>query len=180
MTSSVIALGAGLTILQSTATAQQDLVDVPMFEVDPFWPKPLSGEAPFGDVAGVSVDAQDNVWVTHRGADGLLYVCDRQGDRVQVFTTDRQNERVRIVECATMTELTTFGRGGRQPSEFFGVHSIATDSPGNIYTTETYEGKRVQIFIYEGIGKVRPGTDQGACGLCDLRAVLAQWRTVAA
>jgi DNA-binding beta-propeller fold protein YncE len=129
--------------------------------------------------------------------DGLLYVCDRQHDRVQVFhtdgtyvkeqffakntlasgstweiafskdpeqrymyLTDGQNERVRIVRRDTMTELTSFGRGGRQPSEFFGVHSIAVDSKGNIYTTETYEGKRVQKFNFKGIGKVRAG-DQG-------------------
>jgi hypothetical protein len=129
--------------------------------------------------------------------DGLLYVCDRQGDRVQVFhtdgtfikeqffardtrasgstweiafskdpqqkymyLTDGQNERVRIINRDTMTELTAFGRGGRQPSEFFGVHSIAVDSKGNIYTTETYEGKRVQKFNYRGIGMVRAG-DQG-------------------
>jgi len=32
------------------------------------------------------------------------------------------------------------------------VHSIATDSKGNLYTTETYEGKRVQKFIYKGVG----------------------------
>jgi hypothetical protein len=40
------------------------------------------------------------------------------------------------------------------------VHSIATDSKGNIYTTETYEGKRVQKFVYRGL---RPVTkkDQG-------------------
>jgi hypothetical protein len=34
------------------------------------------------------------------------------------------------------------------------VHSIATDSQGNIYTTETYEGKRVQKFVYQGMGEV--------------------------
>jgi hypothetical protein len=50
--------------------------------------------------------------------------------------------------------LTAFGDGGRQPGQFFGVHSIATDSKGNIYTTETYEGKRVQKFVYKGIGPV--------------------------
>ena len=59
-----------------------------------------------------------------------------------------------------MKELTSFGRGGRQPSEFFGVHSIATDSKGNIYTTETFEGKRIQKFVYKGIGMVKAG-DQG-------------------
>ena len=42
----------------------------------------------------------------------------------------------------------------------FGVHSIATDSEGNIYTTETYEGKRLQKFVYKGIGPVT-ARDQG-------------------
>jgi hypothetical protein len=53
-----------------------------------------------------------------------------------------------------MEVLTSFGDGGRQPGQFFAVHSIETDSQGNIYTTETYEGKRVQKFIYKGIGPV--------------------------
>jgi hypothetical protein len=59
-----------------------------------------------------------------------------------------------------MEILTSFGDGGRQPGQFFAVHSIATDSKGNIYTTETYEGKRVQKFVYRGL---RPVTrrDQG-------------------
>jgi DNA-binding beta-propeller fold protein YncE len=126
--------------------------------------------------------------------DNLLYVCDRQSDRVQIFTpdgkfikeqlfakdtlasgstweiafskdpaqkfiylTDGQNERVRIVERESMKELASFGRGGRQPGEFYGVHSIAVDSKGNIYTTETYEGKRLQKFNFKGIGKVPSG-----------------------
>jgi hypothetical protein len=35
------------------------------------------------------------------------------------------------------------------------VHSIATDSKGNIYTTETWEGKRLQKFVFKGVGRVR-------------------------
>ena len=31
------------------------------------------------------------------------------------------------------------------------THSIVTDSQGNFYTTETYEGKRVQKFVYRGL-----------------------------
>ena len=57
----------------------------------------------------------------------------------------------------TFEEVTTFGDGGRQPGQFYGVHSIATDSKGNIYTTETYEGKRLQKFVDKGIGTVRRG-----------------------
>ena len=54
----------------------------------------------------------------------------------------------------TLKEITNFGDGGRQPGQFYGVHSIATDSKGNIYTTETYEGKRLQKFVNKGMGKV--------------------------
>ena len=42
----------------------------------------------------------------------------------------------------------------RQPGMFLGVHSIATDSKGNIYTTETYTGKRLQKFVNKGVGAV--------------------------
>ena len=53
-----------------------------------------------------------------------------------------------------MQVLTSFGDGGRQPGQFFGVHSIATDSHGNVYTTETFEGKRVQKFVNLGLAPV--------------------------
>src|SRR5262244_2165436 len=336
-----VGLCAGAFVLQDAATAQQSMVEIPMFEVDPLWPKPIPDEGLLGMTIGASVDEQDNVWITHRSSatlhnnekgaelnppiaacckgaapvlafnqdgdmvaqilkftkdgkfvmqsghqgknagsndpenfgrvaqiyvapksneayvadgyrnrrlavvdaetgkikrfwgaygnkpddapqgpydptatvlqqfrspvhcvalanDGLLYVCDRQHDRVQVFhtdgkfvkeyffakntlasgstweiafskdpqqrfiyLTDGQNERVRIVQRDTMTELASFGRGGRQPSEFYGVHSIAVDSKGNIYTTETYEGKRLQKFVFKGLGMVRAGSDLG-------------------
>ena len=60
---------------------------------------------------------------------------------------DGANEHVRIFDRKSMDELTNFGYGGRQPGMFLGVHSIATDSKGNIYTTETYTGKRLQKFV---------------------------------
>jgi hypothetical protein len=59
-----------------------------------------------------------------------------------------------------MEILTSFGDGGRQPGQFYGVHSIATDSKGNIYTTETYEGRRLQKFVYKGLAPA-PKQDQG-------------------
>ena len=131
------------------------------------------------------------VHCVERSEDGLVYVCDRQADRVQVFKpdgtfvkeawfaketlasgstwdiafskdpaqkyiflADGTNEKVRVVVRDTLQEITNFGDGGRQPGQFFGVHSIATDSKGNVYTTETYEGKRVQKFVYKGMGDV--------------------------
>jgi DNA-binding beta-propeller fold protein YncE len=71
-----------------------------------------------------------------------------------VYLADGLNMQVRVVLRDTLEELTSFGDGGRQPGQFFGVHSIATDSQGNIYTTETYEGKRLQKFVYRGLRAV--------------------------
>jgi DNA-binding beta-propeller fold protein YncE len=130
--------------------------------------------------------------------DRMIYVCDRAGDRLQVFTpqgkfikegfyekntlnsgsvwdvafskdpqqkyifmTDGVNEKVKIIDRQTLQELTTFGDGGRQPGQFYGVHSIAIDSKGNLYTTETYEGKRLQRFIFKGMAPVTK-MNQGA------------------
>jgi len=130
-----------------------------------------------------------------RSNDGLVYVCDRQADRIQVFKpdgtfvkegffakqtlgsgsawdlafsrdaqqrfiflADGTNEKVRIILRETLEEISSFGDGGRQPGQFYGVHSIATDSKGNVYTTETYEGKRVQRFVYKGMGAVAAGS----------------------
>lgn len=71
-----------------------------------------------------------------------------------VYVADGQNQRVYVLERESLQLLYSFGDGGRQPGQFFGAHSIATDSLGNIYLTETYEGKRVQKFVYKGLGPV--------------------------
>jgi hypothetical protein len=123
--------------------------------------------------------------------DGLVYVCDRVNDRVQVFRKDGTfvkeaffdkntlrsgsvwdmtfsrdpsqsyiyiangvDEKISIVRRDTLEVLTSFGDGGRQPGQFFGVHNLDTDSRGNLYATETYTGARVQRFLYKGVGPV--------------------------
>jgi hypothetical protein len=40
--------------------------EVPRFEVDPFWPRPLPNNWILGQIAGVAVDAQDHVWIIQR------------------------------------------------------------------------------------------------------------------
>jgi DNA-binding beta-propeller fold protein YncE len=77
-----------------------------------------------------------------------------------LYLADGANEKVYVILRESMEILTSFGDGGRQPGEFYAVHSIATDSKGNIYTTETYRGQRVQRFLYKGMGPVTK-KDQG-------------------
>ncbi|MGE3707579.1 MAG: hypothetical protein AB7I13_20080, partial [Vicinamibacterales bacterium] len=89
-------------------------------------------------------------------ADGSVWDIAFSKDPQQrfIYVADGRNQKVYIVERESLQVLTSFGDGGRQPGQFFGVHSIATDSKGNIYTTETYEGKRIQKFVYRGMAPV--------------------------
>lgn len=156
--------------------------------------KPVDSALPdYDPSAAPSRIFRNPVHCAQLSVDRLLYVCDRRNDRIQVFTTDGKfvkeaffdrntqgsgsvwdiamsrdpeqrylyvadgtNQQVKVVDRASLTLLTTFGDGGRQPGQFYGVHSIATDSRGNLYTTETWEGKRVQRFLFKGVGPVAP------------------------
>ena len=71
-----------------------------------------------------------------------------------LYLADGANEKIYVIDRQSLETLTSFGDGGRQPGQFFAVHSIATDSKGNIYTTETYEGKRLQKFVFKGMASV--------------------------
>ena len=78
----------------------------------------------------------------------------RDAQQKYLFLADGKNERIYVMDRQSLAVLTQFGDGGRQPGQWFAVHSLATDSKGNLYTTETYEGKRVQKFAYKGIASV--------------------------
>ena len=115
--------------------------------------------------------------------DGLVYVCDRTNDRLQVFRTDGTfvrekfiakdtfgsgsvwdvgfspdpeqtflivpdgtNQQVYVLERKSLEVVGTFGGAGHWAGQFYGAHNLAVDSKGNLYITETYEGKRVQKF----------------------------------
>jgi DNA-binding beta-propeller fold protein YncE len=78
----------------------------------------------------------------------------RDAQQKYLYVADGKNERVYVLDRQSLDVLTEFGDGGRQPGQFFAVHSIATDSRGNIFTTETYEGRRLQKFVFKGIGAV--------------------------
>ena len=59
--------GIGLVLSRSNPViAQSSARQAPIFEVDPFWPKPLPNHWVTGSTIGLSVDAQDHVWTIHR------------------------------------------------------------------------------------------------------------------
>ena len=121
--------------------------------------------------------------------DGLVYVCDRTNDRLQVFrkdgtfvreviiaketfgsgsvwdvgfSTDPQqaflfindgtNQLIYVLDRQTLQVVSTFGGAGHWAGQFYGAHNLAVNSKGDLFITETYEGKRIQKFTYTGLG----------------------------
>ena len=120
--------------------------------------------------------------------DGLVYVCDRTNDRLQVFRkdgtfvrevviakdtfgsgsvwdvgfstdpaqsflfiNDGTNQFVYVLDRQTLEIVSTFGGHGHWAGQFYGAHNLAVSSKGDLFITETYEGKRVQKFTYTGL-----------------------------
>lgn len=71
-----------------------------------------------------------------------------------MYAADGMNERVYIVNRESLSVLTSFGVGGRQPSEFRELGGVVVDDDGNIYTAEDGQGRRIQQFRFIGMSEV--------------------------
>jgi NHL repeat len=71
-----------------------------------------------------------------------------------VYVADGSNMKVHVLERSSLSHLTSFGEGGRYPGQFLAVSGVATDSKGNLYTIEGAEGKKLQKFVFKGVGAV--------------------------
>jgi hypothetical protein len=76
-------IGAGFALTLAALVACQTMLahdgggaasggaQAPHYEVDPLWPKPLPNHWILGSTIGVAVDADDHIWIIHRGAPTL-------------------------------------------------------------------------------------------------------------
>jgi DNA-binding beta-propeller fold protein YncE len=124
------------------------------------------------------------VHCVHIATDGLVYVCDRANDRIQIFTkqgkflkeffvhpetrepgtvcdiafsrdpkqeyllvADDTDNVIWTVRRSDGTVLGSTGHAGRNAGQFHAIHSLVSDSAGNLYSGEVETGKRVQKFL---------------------------------
>jgi hypothetical protein len=70
-----------------------------------------------------------------------------------LYVPDGTNKKVQILDRQSLEVLGYFGgQGGHGATQFFHIHSIATDSKGNIYLGESF-GKRALKWVYKGMSR---------------------------
>ena len=77
-------------------------------------------------------------------------------DQTYLYMADFGNSRVVVADRRKLEILYQFGKRGTAPGEFQGLHHIAVDSKGNLYTAEVAPGARVQRFVYKGLSAKLP------------------------
>jgi DNA-binding beta-propeller fold protein YncE len=128
-------VAAGFATFAVQHTAAQGRGAAPAYRVDPLWPQPLPNHWVLGSVTGVATDAQDHVWVVHRGADSLEAA--EKG-----MTT---NPPTSSICCTPAPFVLEFDQTGKVVSSFGGPGQgyqwpqspggIAVDAKGNVWIT---------------------------------------------
>jgi DNA-binding beta-propeller fold protein YncE len=73
-----------------------------------------------------------------------------------MYVADYGNSRVLVLNRKSRSVLYQFGLRNAEPGNFQGIHFIAVDSKGNLYTAEVLPGNRVQKFLYRGLVSAPP------------------------
>jgi DNA-binding beta-propeller fold protein YncE len=120
------AVGGGVVAQRSGGPA-------PALQVAPLWPEPLPNHWVLGSVTGVTVDARDHVWVTHRGADSL-----EGGEKGMMLTPQTSS-----LCCMAAPFVLQFDSDGKLLSNFGGPGqgyqwpqspgSLVVDTKGNVW-----------------------------------------------
>jgi DNA-binding beta-propeller fold protein YncE len=76
---------------------------------------------------------------------GLAFSPDKQ--QRFIYVADQSNSHIHIVLRSTLEVLQTFGVRSNKPGDFQGLHHIAADSKGNLYTAEAQVGRRAQKLV---------------------------------
>jgi DNA-binding beta-propeller fold protein YncE len=131
----IAAAGAfSLAGLGSTVSAQGRGA-APSYKVDPLWPQPLPNHWVWGSITGVALDAQDHLWVVHRGADSL-----EANEKGMMLTPPTSS-----VCCQAAPFVVQLDAAGKVVSSFGGPGQgynwpqspggLAVDAKGNVWIT---------------------------------------------
>src|SRR5215475_4461051 len=120
----VLAAGSGL------------VAQAPKVDVEALWPKPfpVAKHWILGSVTGVAVDAQDHIWVVHRGVDSLQ--ANEKGPTLEPWASSCCYAAPQVLEFdAAGTLLASWdpGKGGSGYDWPANPSGIAVDAQGNVW-----------------------------------------------
>src|SRR5262245_29970011 len=73
-----------------------------------------------------------------------------------LYVADYGNSHIAVLDRKSLQLLYQFGQRSEKPGDFQGLHHLAIDSKGNIYTGEVAPGARAQRFVYKGLSNALP------------------------
>jgi DNA-binding beta-propeller fold protein YncE len=128
----VVAAGLSPSLFQRTTIIAQGR-GAPSPQVNPLWPQPLPNHWVLGSVTGVTVDAQDHVWVAHRGGDSL-----ENNEKGMMLTPPTSSAC--CVAAPVILEfdadgklVSSFTRAGENYRRLQSPGGIAIDAKGNVW-----------------------------------------------
>jgi DNA-binding beta-propeller fold protein YncE len=89
-----------------------------------------------------------------QSAAGLAFSPDPQ--QQFLYVADYGNSRIAVLDRKTLQLLYQFGQRSERPGDFQGLHHLAVDSKGNLYTGEVAPGARAQRFAFKGLSQTLP------------------------
>jgi DNA-binding beta-propeller fold protein YncE len=144
----LVAATTAVLALSTPLAAQTPKKSAPVFKVDPFWPKDLPGNLLLGQVAGVAVDRQDNVWILHRPAS---LVDDEKG-------AQKNPPETRC--CQAAPPVLQFSKDGRLLRQWGGPgagytwpkneHGLHIDRDGNVWLGGNEKDDQILKFTPDG------------------------------
>jgi len=89
-----------------------------------------------------------------QSAAGLAFSPDAQ--QQFLYVADYGNSHIAVLDRKSLKVLYEFGQRSDKPGDFQGLHHLAIDSKGNLYTGEVAPGARAQRFVFKGLSDTLP------------------------
>ena len=138
---------------------------VPQFQPEPYWPKPLPENWILGQVAGIAVDRQDNVWIIHRPA---TLLDDEKGAQKNPPETTCCKAAPPVLKFDPEGNL--LASWGAAPGQAWSQpwvkneHGIHVDRDGNVWLGGNNDGDQILKFTPDGKFLQQIGKDDGTKG----------------
>jgi DNA-binding beta-propeller fold protein YncE len=156
------AVAAAALALTAAQVAAQTSPNAPQYAVEPFWPKPLPDNWILGQVAGIAVDSEDNVWIIHRPS---TLADDEKGAQKNPPETKCCAAAPPVLKFdADGNLLASWGGAGAGQPWVQNEHGIHVDRDGNVWLGGNNDGDQILKFTPAGKFLQQVGKDDGPKG----------------